>query len=105
VQGTVGQATVVQADAGSDLADGAKASYNAFCPAGKQAIGGGGRGDDTVSEATVMSSSRPAISAANTEPPGTGGSFQGWRISVQNPSGGVTTGIRPSVWVVCVNAP
>jgi hypothetical protein len=52
-----------------------------------------------------MTSSRPAISASNTEPPATGAGFLGWRITVQNPAGGVTVGIRPTVWVVCVNAP
>jgi hypothetical protein len=91
--------------AAADLADGLKASYNAFCPAGQQAIGGGGRGDATTSEETNVPASRPAISAANTEPPLDGGTFTGWRITVINVAGGVTTGIRPEVWVVCVPAP
>jgi hypothetical protein len=58
-------------------------------------------GDATDSEATEITSSRPAISAANTEPPLDGASFSGWRTTVVNKPGGVTTGIRPEVWVVC----
>jgi hypothetical protein len=103
--GTVGAATVQSTTASVDLADGTKASYNAFCPAGQQAIGGGGRGDDTNSEETSVTSSRPAVSATNTEPPADGQSFTGWRLTVTNLTGGVTTGIRPTVWVVCVTAP
>jgi hypothetical protein len=102
--GAFGAATVVRVTASTDLADGTKASYNAFCPEGQQAIGGGARGDDTTSEATSVTSSRPAISATNTEPPNTGEGFTGWRITVSNPAGGVTTGIRPDVWVICVPA-
>jgi hypothetical protein len=102
--GTFGAVTVQSTLAAADLADGTKQSYDAFCPAGQQAIGGGGRGDATVSEATSVTSSRPAVSAANTEPPANGGSFTGWRLTVFNPAGGVTTGIRPEVWVICVPA-
>jgi hypothetical protein len=103
--GTVGAATVVSATATVDLADGTKASYDAYCPAGQQAIGGGGRGDATTSEATAVTSSRPAVSATNTEPPADGQGFTGWRITVFNPAGGVTTGLLPTVWVVCAAAP
>jgi hypothetical protein len=103
--GTVGAATVVSTTATVDLADGTKGNYNAFCPEGQQAIGGGGRGDDLNSEATAVTSSRPAVSAINTEPPADGLGFTGWRITVFNPAGGVTTGLRPTVWVVCVAAP
>jgi hypothetical protein len=89
----------------ADLANGANMSYGAFCPAGKQAIAGGGRGDDTLSEETILTNTRPAISSSNTEPPLAGQSFKGWRITVVNPSGGAATGIRPEVWAVCVPAP
>jgi hypothetical protein len=93
----------VQAPA--DLANGANMSYGAFCPAGKQAIAGGGRGDDTLSEETILTNTRPAISSGNTEPPLAGQSFTGWRITVVNPTGGAASGIRPEVWVVCVPTP
>lgn len=102
--GAFGAATVQFSQATVDLADGAKQSYNAFCLAGQQAIGGGGRGDATVSEETSVTSSRPAVSASNTEPPPAGTGFAGWRITVTNTTGGVTTGIRPEVWVICVPA-
>jgi hypothetical protein len=89
----------------ADLADGTSASFNAFCPAGMQAIGGGFRGDFEDSEATNTGSSRPAMSPGDTEPPLDGGTYTGWRITVQNPAGGVGAGIRPEVWAVCVPAP
>jgi hypothetical protein len=104
--GTVGAATTVFFQAPADLADGNNMSYGAFCPAGKQAIAGGGRGDDTLSEQTILTNTRPAISSSNTEPPLAGQGFKGWRITVVNPTGGTaTSGIRPEVWVVCVDAP
>jgi hypothetical protein len=28
----------------------------------------------------------------------------GWRITVVNPTGGAASGIKPEVWVVCVDA-
>lgn len=98
-------ATVQTTVAAADLADGAKASYDAFCPDGQQAIGGGGRGDDGNSEETSMTSSRPAKSSVATEPPAAGEGFTGWRITVTNLAGGVAAGIRPQVWVVCTDAP
>jgi hypothetical protein len=104
-EGTVGAATTVFFQATSDLANSTNASYSAFCPAGKQAIAGGGRGDATLSEETILTNTRPAISASNTEPPLAGQGFTGWRITVVNPTGGAASGIRPEVWVVCVNAP
>ena len=72
----------------ADLANGANQSYSAFCPAGQQAIAGGGRGDDTLSEETILTNTRPAISAGNPEPPANGQGFTGWRITVVNPIGG-----------------
>jgi hypothetical protein len=101
----VGAATTVFAQNPTDLADGGNLNLGVFCPAGKQAIAGGGRGDDTQSEATILTNTRPAISSSNTEPPLAGQGFNGWRITVVNPTGGATTGIRPEVWVVCVDAP
>ena len=103
--GAFGTVTAQFSQATVDLADGVKQSYNAFCLPGQQAIGGGGRGDAEDSEETSMTSSRPAVSAANTEPPPAGTGFTGWRITVTNTTGGATTGIRPEVWVSCVPAP
>ena len=103
--GTVGAASTAFFRATSDLADGNSSSYSVFCPAGKQAIGGGGRGDATSSEQTILTNTRPALSSTNTEPPLIGQGFTGWRITVVNPTGGATTGIRPEVWAVCVDEP
>ena len=100
--GTVGPITTVFFQATSDLANGANGNYGAFCGAGKLGIAGGGRGDGTLSEETIITNTRPAISAGNTEPPLGGQGFNGWRITVVNPTGGATSGIRPEVWVVCV---
>lgn len=103
--GSVGAATMRSFTAAADLADGTKASYNVYCPAGQVAIGGGGRGDETNSEATVLTSTRPSVSADNTNPPEEGGTYTGWRITVFNPAGGITNGLRPTVYVTCVGAP
>ena len=103
--GTVGAARVQFEQAPADLANGANQSYGVFCPAGQQAIAGGGRGDDTLSEETILTNTRPAISSTNTEPPVDNGTFTGWRITVVNPIGGAASGIKPEVWVVCVAAP
>jgi hypothetical protein len=103
--GTIGTATAQFEQAPADLANGANQSYSAFCPAGQQAIAGGGRGDDTLSEETILTNTRPAISSTNQEPPVDGGTFTGWRITVVNPAGGAASGIKPEVWVVCVAAP
>ena len=101
-RGTFRDITVQFEQAAADLADGASASYNAFCPEGQIGIAGGFRGDATDSEATNTGSSRPAMSSTNTEPPLDGGTFTGWRITVVNLPAGVGAGIRPEVWVVCV---
>lgn len=103
--GTTGAATVQMTTAPADLANGANQSYSAFCLPGQQAIAGGGRGDDTLSEETILTNTRPAISAGNQEPPVNGQGFTGWRITVVNPIGGSASGIRPEVWVVCVATP
>jgi hypothetical protein len=97
-----GLATTRHSIAAADLPDGIKASYDVYCPAGQRAIGGGGRSDDQNSEEASVTSSRPAKSSTDTEPPADGGTFLGWRITASNTAGGVTAGIRPEVWVVCL---
>lgn len=89
----------------ADLGDGVEVSIDAFCPEGQMAIGGGARGDDTLSEETNVGSSRPVISTTSTGAPVDDGTFTGWRASVQNRAGGVAAGIRPEVWVVCLVLP
>jgi hypothetical protein len=103
--GSFGAVTVQFEQAGADLANNTNASYSVFCPAGQQAIGGGGRGDATLSEETILTNTRPAISSGNTEPPLDNGTFTGWRITVVNPTGGAASGIRPEVWAICAPAP
>jgi hypothetical protein len=103
--GAFGAATVQHLVAPSDLGDGMKDSYLVYCPSGQQAIGGGGRGAFSNSEATIVGASRPVKSDGSTVAPENGESFRGWQLTVLNPAGGVTTGIRPEVWVVCVPAP
>jgi hypothetical protein len=93
--------TVQFEQAAADLANGANGNYDVYCPAGQVGIAGGGRGDDTLSEETILTNTRPAISSSNTEPPHNGQSFAGWRITVVNPTGGAATGIKPEVWAVC----
>jgi hypothetical protein len=104
--GTIGAVTARSFTATADMANNQKASYTATCPAGQQAIGGGGRGDDTSSQLTNVTSSRPALSTTTptpNEPPPDGAGFDGWRITVQNI--GNNAGIRPTVWVICAAAP
>lgn len=100
-----GKVTAQFEAAAADLANGANQSYAVFCPAGQIATGGGGRGDDTLSEETILTNTRPAISASNTEPPTDGQSFTGWRITIVNPAGGAASGIKPEVWVICAALP
>jgi hypothetical protein len=71
-------------------------SVDAFCPAGTQAIGGGGRADDH--DEPRLLASRPT--RAGGEPPGGGESFTGWRVSAFNDLLAPT--IQPEVWVICV---
>jgi hypothetical protein len=103
--GNVGAATAHFTQHPSDLAAGASATLTVFCPAGKQAIGGGIRGDAQDSEATTVTSSRPSASADSTNPPADGGTFQGWRGTVVHNAGSAATGIRPEIWAICVDAP
>jgi hypothetical protein len=98
--GTFGAVTVRSFTPATDLADGTKTSINAVCPAGQTAIGGGGRGDDLNSEETNVSSSRPIVDAGGGVP-ADGSGFGGWRLTVTNVAGGMTTGIRPTVWAIC----
>jgi hypothetical protein len=84
----------VQRQTGS-VANGVGGSVDAFCPEGTQAIGGGGRGDD-FDEPRLLAS-RPT--RAGGEPPSTGESFNGWRVSVFNDTG-VT--VQPEAWAICV---
>jgi hypothetical protein len=100
--GTFGSITTVFERATADLADNTNGNYDVYCPAGQQAVAGGGRGDDTLSEQTILTNTRPAISPSNTEPPLAGQGFTGWRITVVNPTGGAASGIKPEVWAVCV---
>jgi hypothetical protein len=103
--GNVGAATSHFAQHPTDLAAGTSATIQVFCPAGKQAIGGGIRGDAQDSEATTVTSSRPSASADSTNPPADGGTFLGWRGTVQHNAGSTATGIRPEIWAICVDAP
>jgi hypothetical protein len=95
--------TVQSTTAETNLVDGAKASYEASCPAGQVAIGGGGRGDDFNSELTVVGSSRPSVAGGLV--PANGQPFDSWRLTVQNPAGGAEPGIQPTVWVICAALP
>jgi hypothetical protein len=104
--GTIGAVTVQTTAATADLAPSAKVSLNAKCPDGQQAIGGGGRGDDTQSQFTNVGSSRPAVSTSSPahEPPAAGQGFDEWRLTVDALST-APAGIRPQVWVMCAAAP
>jgi hypothetical protein len=104
--GTFGDVTVAFERAATDLADNNNGNYDVYCPAGQRAIGGGGRGDDTLSEQTILTNTRPAVSSGNTEPPTPGTqTFTGWRITVVNPTGGTASGIKPEVWAICTASP
>ena len=103
--GVVGPATTRFFQHPADLAAGASATLTVFCPDGQAAIGGGIRGDAQDSEATTVTSSRPAASPASTNPPADGGTFQGWRGTVVHNAGSAATGILPEIWAICVDAP
>jgi hypothetical protein len=91
--GQLGKVTV-QRETG-EIGNGTGGSVDAFCPAGTQAIAGGGRADD-FNEPQLLAS-RPT--RAGGEPAGDGESFTGWRVSVFNETG---VAVQPEVWVVCV---
>ncbi|HEV7770578.1 MAG TPA: hypothetical protein VGO66_07960 [Solirubrobacterales bacterium] len=100
-----GKVTTQFAVAAAEVPDGTSVSVDVFCPADQVALGGGARGDLTDSEATNVGSSRPIISSTNSGAPASGGTFTGWRATVQNDTGGVTVGILPEVWVICAALP
>jgi hypothetical protein len=91
--------------AGADLGEGEENSYNAVCPAGHTAVGGGFSGDPRTPEATTTGSSRPVEQPPDPDPPGDGEAFVAWRATLLNPPGGATGGVRPAVWAICVAAP
>jgi hypothetical protein len=91
----LGSVTLVRSD-GAALAPGHTESVTAFCSAGGQPIGGGGRTDQSnVGDAII--SSRPAV-PGNVILPGTGATLQGWQVTVVNNS---STNIYPSAWAIC----
>ena len=105
--GTFGVFSTQFEQATAAVADGDSLTFDAFCPDGQRGVAGGARGDATDSEFTMVTSSRPAISPANTGAPVDGGTFTGWRATVLNPTGGGAPpggDILPEVWVVCVIA-
>jgi len=89
----------------AELPAGQSTTLTVFCPAGQTAIGGGIRGDASDSEVTTVTGTRPAKSADNTNPPGDGESFTGWRGTVQHNAGSTTTGILPEIWAICAPTP
>ena len=99
--GTFGAVTV-QTERSEEIPDGGSKRVNVFCLPGERGIGGGVRGDEQDSEDTIVTSTRPAMSPDNSEPPPDGGTFTGWRAIVVNKSGGVGAGIFADVWVICV---
>lgn len=101
--GALGAVIVRSETAVADMTIDQKLSYDVYCNAGEQAIGGGGRGDNGDSDLTNFSSSRPAVSTSDTEPPADGNGFAGWRITVKNI--GNNLNINPTVWVMCAAAP
>jgi len=101
--GTFGSVSVQHELAAAPLADATSRSYDVHCPEGQTALAGGFRGDVTDSEFTDVASSRPIISTTNGNAPTDNGTFTGWRVTVENPSGGTPPDgdILPEVWVVC----
>jgi hypothetical protein len=89
----LGKVTVVRQD--GEVAPGTGGSVDAFCPAGTQAIAGGGRGD-AAAEPRLLAS-RPAGAGGVT--PLSGEEFSGWRVSVYNDTG---EPVVPAAWAVCV---
>ncbi len=50
--GALGAVTAYSVTSAVDIPDGTKQTIDVYCPAGQQAVGGGGRGDDNNSELT-----------------------------------------------------
>ena len=103
-RGGVQTVTVVRRRASTDVPDNGQVVFGAYCPVGMRAVGGGVRGDDTDPEETKVVSSRPSQGQPNTQPPVDNGTFRGWRVTVVNPAGGATTGLRPEAWASCLPA-
>jgi hypothetical protein len=101
----VGVVTVQHEQRATDVADNSSGSVDVHCPDGQKALAGGFTGDAETPEATNTGSSRPIISTTSPGAPTDNGTFTGWRVTTLNPTGGVTTGIRPEVWVICAAAP
>ena len=101
----LGGKVTVQTTQSADIPDGGKLSVDAHCPTGQTATGGGARGDDTDSEQTELTSSRPIISTTNGAAPLDNGTFTGWRATAINKAGGTAAGLRVEVWVVCATLP
>src|SRR5829696_611201 len=95
--------TVQFTQSDADLGNGAEVSIDAQCPPDEIGIAGGVRGDQTNSELTKVTASRPIISDSNSGAPADNGTFTGWRGTFVNEDNGA--GIRPEVWVVCAAAP
>lgn len=93
--GKLGRLTTVRADFEVKSGAGEKASETVTCPAGTQAIGGGGRNDAVSNEGRLISS-RPSIGESTT--PETGQGFDGWRVTLVNTGAGA---LNASVWVIC----
>jgi hypothetical protein len=107
--GVVGPATTRFTQHPVDLGDGESATLSVFCPDGQNAIGGGIRGDAQDSEVTTVTGTRPSKGpgppSSETNPPADGETFRGWRGTVVHNAGDATAGIRPEMWVICVDAP
>ena|SRR5215204_3536125 len=94
--------TVQFTQSDADLGNGAEVSIDAQCPPDEIGIAGGVRGDQTNSELTKVTASRPIISDSNSGAPADNGTFTGWRGTFVNENNGA--GIRPEVWVVCASS-
>ena len=95
--GLITSATV-QRTTGAAVADGAEQTITVSCPAGQKAIAGGVRAD--ASGVGYVESTRPVVGTSGT--PNDGETFDGWRATVENPTGGAAS-ITPDYWVVCAS--
>jgi hypothetical protein len=93
----LGSVTLVRHDGGA-VAPGHFETVAAFCSAGQQPIGGGGR-SDAADNASALTSSRPTV-PGNTVLPASGSTLQGWQVTAVNYS---STNIHPSAWAICAS--
>jgi hypothetical protein len=100
--GVVGQLTT-QTEVSPNIPDGNMDVATADCPAGQRAIGGGARAD-SLDITAQLTTSRPAKSLADPNPPVDGESFTAWRAGAYNRPGEGNATIRVEVWVVCAPA-